>query len=346
MVGKSVEIFFSYSHKDEDLRDKLASHLAVLKREKIIADWYDRQIVAGTPWADEIDAHLNTADLILLLISADFLNSDYCWGVELNRAMKRHRNEEAWVIPVILRPVDWKGASFGLLQALPKNAKPVTSWSNQDEALMDVAKGIRAAVEKIRQRKTIANSRHGFQQQLAAVHQQAKQSIQSRNWQKALEQLESLQRLQPQYRDTDDLIRYVRGKVLPHESTPLAHHTAIFITIIIIGWLLAGLIGNQNRLDGSDIPQQIATAGALGGLTNGVSINVKLRLMGLTNSPRQLLLNAALWSVCGTLWGFMVGKAVESLSMQQQEGVALLLLTGIAAGVLSLLWQLKQAHLK
>ncbi|KAM3108618.1 GUN4 domain-containing protein [Phormidesmis sp. 146-33] len=149
----SVTVFFSYSHKDEALRDKLSEHLSILKRHQVIQDWHDRQIGAGAEWATEIDANLNAADIILLLISSSFLNSDYCWGNELQQAMQRHEAGEACVIPVILRPVDWQGAPFGKLQAFPKDARPVTLWENEDAALMNVAQGIRVAVEKIAQHK-------------------------------------------------------------------------------------------------------------------------------------------------------------------------------------------------
>jgi hypothetical protein len=147
--AKAVEVFFSYAHKDEDLRDELAKHLSILKRQGVITAWYDREISAGTEWAGEIDAHLNTARVILLLISADFMASDYCYDIELTRAMERHATGEARVIPVILREVDWVGAPFGKLQAMPKNAKPVTKWADRDAAFADVARGIRKAVEEL-----------------------------------------------------------------------------------------------------------------------------------------------------------------------------------------------------
>jgi hypothetical protein len=147
--AKSIEVFFSYSHKDEELRDELEKHLSILKRQGVITGWHDRRIGAGREWAGEIDTHLNTADVILLLISSDFLASDYCYDVEMKRAMERHEAGEARVIPVILRPVDWKGAPFGKLQALPTDAKPVTEWPNRDGAFLNVAQGIRAAVEEL-----------------------------------------------------------------------------------------------------------------------------------------------------------------------------------------------------
>ena len=100
-------------------------------------------LAAGEEWSDQIDSHLNTADIILLLVSADFIASDYCYENEMKRAMERHESGDAIVIPVILRPVDWSNAPFAKLQALPKNGKAITTWGNIDEAFTDVAKGIR-----------------------------------------------------------------------------------------------------------------------------------------------------------------------------------------------------------
>jgi tetratricopeptide (TPR) repeat protein len=146
---EAIEVFFSYAHEDEELRDELEKHLSILKRQGVITSWHDRKIGAGKEWEGEIDIHLNMAHVILLLISPDFIASDYCWDIEVKRAMERHEAKEARVIPVILRPVDWKGAPFSKLQALPKDAKPVISWANRDEALLEVARGIRAAIEEL-----------------------------------------------------------------------------------------------------------------------------------------------------------------------------------------------------
>ncbi len=149
MTSEAVEVFFSYSHKDEDLRDELATYLALLKNQRLIKAWHDREISAGTEWANAIDENLNSADVILLLVSANFLASRYCYDIEMKRAMERHEAGEARVIPIILKPVDWSGAIFGKLQALPKNAKPITIWQNHDEAFLNVAQGIRRVVEEI-----------------------------------------------------------------------------------------------------------------------------------------------------------------------------------------------------
>jgi hypothetical protein len=145
----ALEVFFSYAHEDEKLRDELVKHLSLLKRQGVIRDWHDRQITAGTEWAGAIDAHLQSAQIILMLVSADFMASDYCYDVEMQRAMERHEAREARVIPVILRPVDWQGAPFGKLQALPTDGKPITNWPNQDAAFVNVARGIRAVAQEL-----------------------------------------------------------------------------------------------------------------------------------------------------------------------------------------------------
>jgi hypothetical protein len=147
----AIEVFFSYAHEDESLRDQLATHLRLLERQGVIHGWHDRRITGGREWAGAIDEHLRTAQIILLLVSADFLASDYCYDVEVERAMARHKAGEARVIPIILRPVDWNSAPFGKLQALPKDARPVTSWPDRDEAFFDIARGIRTVTEELTQ---------------------------------------------------------------------------------------------------------------------------------------------------------------------------------------------------
>jgi tetratricopeptide (TPR) repeat protein len=155
-LGSPVEIFYSYSHKDEVLRDELEKHLSILKRQGVIRGWYDRKISAGSEWAGEIDEHLESARIVLLLISSDFLASDYCYDKEMMRAMERHNSGEAVIVPVILRDVDWSGAPFGKLQSLPTDVKAITSWPNRDAAFKDVAVGIRKAIEKMRADGTAA----------------------------------------------------------------------------------------------------------------------------------------------------------------------------------------------
>jgi hypothetical protein len=142
-------VFFSYSHADEALRDQLEKQLSLLKRQGIIETWHDRRIGAGHDFAREIDGHIETDDIILLLVSADFLDSDYCYEKEMMRAMTRHDAGEAIVIPVILRACDWHGAPFGKLNASPPDGKPVTQFADRDQALLEVAKAVRSAAQRL-----------------------------------------------------------------------------------------------------------------------------------------------------------------------------------------------------
>ncbi len=146
---EALLLFYSYSHKDRRLRDSLETHLALLRREGLIAGWHDRNISAGREWENAIDEWLERAKLVLLLISADFIASDYCYDRELKRALEKHEAGETRVIPIILRPADWKSAPFGKLLALPTDGKPVTKWRNRDEAWANVAQGIRAAIQEL-----------------------------------------------------------------------------------------------------------------------------------------------------------------------------------------------------
>jgi TIR domain len=142
-------LFFSYSHADEELRNQLEKQLKILKRQGVIDVWHDRMIGAGNEWKGAIDSHLENDDIILLLISPDFLDSDYCYDIEMQRAIERHDSGDAIVIPVFLRPCLWEGAPFGKIQGVPKDAIPVTKWANPDEAMLNVATGIKLAAERI-----------------------------------------------------------------------------------------------------------------------------------------------------------------------------------------------------
>jgi len=141
------EVFISYSHKDEALRSELETHLKLLQREGVIDVWNDRKIGAGEDWKNEIDRHLEAAEIILLLISADFIASDYCYDKEMKRALERHEAKKVTVIPIVLRDVDWQIAPFAKLMALPKGGRPVMRWRQHDTAWKDVAAGIRYVVE-------------------------------------------------------------------------------------------------------------------------------------------------------------------------------------------------------
>ena len=141
-------MFYSYSSKDEPLRAGLESHLTALQRQNLLSTWSYRDIAAGDDWCRAIDRRLITADVILLLVSADFIASDYCWKVEMKAALNRHKQRKATVVPVILKPCDWHSAPFARLQALPEAGKPVVNWRSRDHAWNNVASSIRQVVER------------------------------------------------------------------------------------------------------------------------------------------------------------------------------------------------------
>src|SRR4051812_48330188 len=121
--GTVLDLFISYAHADDDLRRELEKHLMPLVRDGVVKQWHDRLIGAGDDWREAIEKQLRTADIVLLLVSSDFMASDFCIEIELRRALQRHKNAEAVLIPVILRPVDWHSSVFGALQALPRDGK-------------------------------------------------------------------------------------------------------------------------------------------------------------------------------------------------------------------------------
>jgi len=140
---RKLRVFLSYAHADEHLQKALANHLSTMRRSGLIDVWHDREIPAGEEFDPIIADELDRADLILLLISASFLASDYCSSIELIAAMKRHQEGSARVLPIILRPCDWQTSPVGKLLVAPTDGKPVTSWRSRDEAFSDVVEKIR-----------------------------------------------------------------------------------------------------------------------------------------------------------------------------------------------------------
>jgi hypothetical protein len=122
----TLTLFFSYSHKDEDLCDQLEVHLTMLKRQGLIHAWHDRRLLAGDNLDHAIRAELERADIILFLASPDFIASRYCYDVEVTRATERHEAGQARVIPVVLRPCEWQQTPFGKLLGTPRDNKPIT----------------------------------------------------------------------------------------------------------------------------------------------------------------------------------------------------------------------------
>lgn len=141
-----LKVFLSYSHRDDELCERFLVHVSQLRRDGLIEAWSDRRITAGTEWAGAIDEHLNFAHIIILLVSADFLASDYCNDIEMTRALERSQKGEARVVSVILKPCDWETSRFASLQALPKGGKPVVDWKTNDHGFVDAVKGLRRMI--------------------------------------------------------------------------------------------------------------------------------------------------------------------------------------------------------
>lgn len=154
----AARVFISYAHEDEKLVDELKSHLTILERSGLIKTWTDRAIAAGGDWEKTISAQIDTAEIIIVAVSASFIASDYCFGVEMQRALARHREGSARVIPVILRECAWAQTELGQLQALPRDSVAVMSSKHRDAGWADVAKGIRQIVEALRSAKTTASA--------------------------------------------------------------------------------------------------------------------------------------------------------------------------------------------
>jgi tetratricopeptide (TPR) repeat protein len=148
-LGKVLKIFYSYARRDKKLRDELATHLSSLQRQGLIAGWYDGEIRAGSERDAELKKYLNLSDIILLLISPDFVASDYCYCLEMRQALERHKRGEAYVIPILLRPTALQGLPFAFLQFLPPDGKPVTRSRDKDDAFTKITEALRNVINEI-----------------------------------------------------------------------------------------------------------------------------------------------------------------------------------------------------
>lgn len=161
MATPPLIAFLSYAAEDSGHRADLERHLAPMKRQLRLDTWQFGQIVAGTNWDEAIRRQLECADLVILLITARFLASRYCYDVELRRALERHNLHEALVVPVIVEDCDWRFEDFARLQVLPSKAKPVCRWKPRSTAWTDVVAGLRQAIEVFVTRRTDARRARG-----------------------------------------------------------------------------------------------------------------------------------------------------------------------------------------
>jgi tetratricopeptide (TPR) repeat protein len=145
----AIEVFCSYAPQDEKYCQQLTTHVSPLKRQGLISFWHDQHILPGANRTGAINEHLERGSIILLLISADFINSDYSYGSEMKRALERHESDEARVIPIIVRPCDWQQLPFASLQPLPVDGKPISQWTSKDEAWTQIVAGLRHMIEDL-----------------------------------------------------------------------------------------------------------------------------------------------------------------------------------------------------
>lgn len=145
---KEIKLFYCYAREDKSLCNELDKHLSWLKQRYRLTIWHDSKILPGEEWEQSIDTNLNNANLILLLISPDFMASEYC-SKEMQRALEQSKARTCRVISILLRPCYWKDAPFSSLQLLPTDAKPVTRWTDRDEAFENVVTEISRTIEDL-----------------------------------------------------------------------------------------------------------------------------------------------------------------------------------------------------
>ena len=256
-ISGMASVFISYSHSDQDLRGQLDKHLSLLKRQGHVDVWTDHCIRPGEAFEPAIAGALDTSDIVLLLVSPDFIHSDYCYGVEMTTALERSANGEATVIPVILRPCDWHSAPFGRLKALPTDGKPVVKFQTYDDGFLDVVSQLRALVTKSAA-KALANSSEDGGSPVAAAPSLAPAKRSSNlNLPRQFTDLDRAEFVQQGY---EDILEYFDNSLKELEArnssiqTKLQRVTAIAFTATIFnaGKKMAGCAIRQGSIVGSN----------------------------------------------------------------------------------------------
>ncbi|HEX2093580.1 MAG TPA: toll/interleukin-1 receptor domain-containing protein [Longimicrobiaceae bacterium] len=152
-----LKIFISYAHKDEAYKDELRNRLKIIGRSCPIEYWDDRELFAGTLVDEEIFERLNAADITCLLISSDFVASDYCWTREMASALEQYERHGKLPVPIIVRRTpSWQDEKIGKHVALPKDGKPLSDWRTQDDFWADVEEGLRRLIKRELERKGVS----------------------------------------------------------------------------------------------------------------------------------------------------------------------------------------------
>lgn len=256
-----TKVFISYSHTDETYRKELENHLSVLKRNGYIDTWTDREIIVGENWGTQIAKEIEEAKIILLLVSSDFLASNYCYDIEMKRAIERHNKEEAIVVPIVLRYCDWSNTPFSEIQGLPLNAKPVKDWSDQDQAFLNIVDGIKALLNTLDKTKSQSFS-YGLmlspKEQLSEIYRKVLSAETERDLRMAKFDLENYKKIHPITFDVEELearikmgIRYEAFEVnnqeeecynVPTKRIMYSRRRRFSLTLIVVALLVISLI--------------------------------------------------------------------------------------------------------
>ena len=257
-----TSIFISYSHVDQDLRGQLDKHLALLKRQGHLEVWTDHCIRPGEGFESAISGALEAADVVLLLVSPDFIHSDYCFSVEMKRALERSAAGEATVVPVILRPCDWQSAEFGHLKALPTDGKPVVKFQTYDDGFLDIVSQLRAMLTKAAPKQAAARTAASEIASAASVQAPPPPPVMAKrssnlNLPRQFSDLERAEFVQNGYNDILDYfvnsLKELEARN-PHIQTKLQNITAVSFTATIFnaGKKMAGCGVRQGGFTGSN----------------------------------------------------------------------------------------------
>ena len=195
MSAEALNVFIIYAREDEPFRAELVKHLLPMSRAGQLRVWTDREIIAGEPWEPLIKKNLKSADIILLLVSSDYFQSDYIHDVEIKEALERHDRGEARVVPVIVRPCVWRSdPTVSRLQVLPTDGVPVNDtrrWPSSEAAWVDVVEGLSntmtALADERRARASAETHRQADEQRArdAEAREQARRRAEQAAWQQA-----------------------------------------------------------------------------------------------------------------------------------------------------------------
>jgi len=148
-----IKIFYSYYHKDENYREELEKWLVQLRRDSLIEEWHDRKILPGDKWEGVIDNNLIESDIVIFLVSQDFLASESCY-----KEIKYSISSEKRVVPIILKTCSWLDSDLKEFQALPEGGKPVNKWEKEEDAWLDIYSGLKKIINEMRNSFTVKNN--------------------------------------------------------------------------------------------------------------------------------------------------------------------------------------------